>query len=62
MKVFAPALVTVSAINATGWDASLVCPAALTITVDHINETTPAHGMCVQGNATVMAWAMIGGN
>jgi hypothetical protein len=44
MKVYAPASVTVSGLNATGWDADLVVPAAFIITVNHVTETTPAHG------------------
>jgi hypothetical protein len=63
MKVFAPALVTISAINATGWDASLICPAAFTITVDHIAETTVGHGVELNtiGNTTRGAIMTLGG-
>jgi len=45
MRVYAPASVTVSGLNATGWDADLVVPAARRITVDHIAETTGAHSI-----------------
>ena len=44
MRSMAPAVVTVSALNATGWDTDLVCPAGFRITADHIDETTAAHG------------------
>jgi len=45
MKFWNPTPVTISAINAAGWDADLIVPAARLIQVDHIAETTPAHGI-----------------
>lgn len=45
MKFYSPAPTTISQLNATGWDADLVVPAARMITVDHIAETTAAHNI-----------------
>jgi len=62
MKVYAPAAVTVSALNATGWDANLICPAARQITADDINETTALHGTYITNpRGPILAWVMAGG-
>jgi len=62
MKVYAPALVLISVLNSTGWDTDLVVPAARTITVDHVNETTAGHGVYVgQAAGASTAWSVIGG-
>jgi len=53
MKVYAPATVTVSGLNATGWDMDLVCPAGRQITMDHINETTAGHDIIVNAAAAI---------
>jgi len=37
------------------WDGNLIVPAGRTITVDEIDETTPSHGVFVDGVATPIA-------
>jgi len=57
MKYYQPTAVTISALNAGGWDANLIVPAANLITVDHVNPTTAAHGI-VLGNGNMQVWAL----
>lgn len=52
MRYSRPNAVVVSAINAAGWDADLVVPAARRITVDHIGETTGAHNIVLDNTET----------
>jgi hypothetical protein len=60
MKVFAPALVLVSVLNATGWDTDMVVPATRQITVDHITQTTAGHGVFINPvSGAPTAWSML---